>query len=282
MNKQRYLAELQRLLIYMTAADREETIRRYGILFDRAGPGGEEELIRRIGSPTNTSIRLSRNYTPGAVRDEFDLKETPEEVRKEPQGEEKADPQPPEQPEEAPEGAAAPTPVEAVVFPDLHQDPPLDQVPAEEAPPEPTVPPAPAAPRFVAMPLDAEAYVPPPEPVMVTRRSMPLWVGIPLFILLLILTLPLAAAVLALLPAMILPGASILVSSWLTAVGGLWCISYIADALMLFGGAFIILGIALLVLYGGLWLDVAMVKLYIRLLVGMKHLFLGKKVRDYA
>ena len=132
------------------------------------------------------------------------------------------------------------------------------------------------------MPLDPDEYVPPPEPPMVTKRSMPLWVGIPLFILTLILVLPLAALILALLPVMVLPGLLILAAAWLMSVGGLWCISYIADAVLLFGGAFLILGVALFVLYGGLWLDVAMVKLYIRLLVGMKHLFLGKKVRDYA
>ena len=66
------------------------------------------------------------------------------------------------------------------------------------------------------------------------------------------------------------------------AVGGLWCVSYIADALMLFGAAFFVLGLALLVLFLGLWLAVSMIKLYIRLVRGMKHLFLGRKVREYA
>ena len=361
MNKQRYLAELQRLLIYMTAADRAETLRRYGILFDRAGPGGEDELIRRIGSPTNTSIRLSRNYAPGDIRDAFFPDGAPEAPAEDGPGlpaapvhpiydhslveEELPDlpdlpepPAPPE-PEALPEEETAPSdgeseparepetpeegpaPAGEEIVPPPEQDAPEGPAPipgqdspaegetetgteaeteASEEQPGPAepegpeageeppaeartdLPPAPSRPRFVSMPLDPDEYVPPPEPPMVTKRSMPLWVGIPLFILTLILVLPLAAVILALLPVMVLPGFLILAAAWLMSVGGLWCISYIADAVLLFGGAFLILGVALFVLYGGLWLDVIMVKLYIRLLVGMKHLFLGKKVRDYA
>ncbi len=405
MNKQRYLAELQRLLIYMTAADRAETLRRYGILFDRAGPGGEDELIRRIGSPTNTSIRLSRNYAPGDIRDAFFPDGAPEAPAPEPvpkdaedaepdqpEGTEKTagdaspdesgdtpaedepglpaapvhpiydhslveeelpdlpdlelpdlpdlpEPPAPPEPEALPEEETAPSdgeseparepetpeegpaPAGEEIVPPPEQDAPEGPAPipgqdspaegetetgteaeteASEEQPGPAepegpeageeppaeartdLPPEPSRPRFVSMPLDPDEYVPPPEPPMVTKRSMPLWVGIPLFILTLILVLPLAAVILALLPVMVLPGFLILAAAWLMSVGGLWCISYIADAVLLFGGAFLILGVALFVLYGGLWLDVIMVKLYIRLLVGMKHLFLGKKVRDYA
>ena len=127
MKKQRYLAELQRLLIYMTAADRAETLRRYGILFDRAGPEGEDELIRRIGSPTNTSIRLSRNYTPGDIRDAFFPDGAPEDPAPEPApgNAEAAGPDLPEGPEEGPGGPA----------PDESGD-----APAEDEPPLPSVP----------------------------------------------------------------------------------------------------------------------------------------------
>ena len=61
-------------------------------------------------------------------------------------------------------------------------------------------------------------------------------------------------------------------------MGGLWCISYIADAVMLFGVAFFVLGLALVILWCGVWLDVAIVKIYIRVMVGLKHLFLGRRV----
>ncbi|MCD7846407.1 MAG: hypothetical protein LUG57_11290, partial [Oscillospiraceae bacterium] len=69
MNKQRYLAELQRLLVFMTEEDRELTVQRYGELFDAAGPEGEEALVKQIGSPTKAAISLSRGYEPGGLGD---------------------------------------------------------------------------------------------------------------------------------------------------------------------------------------------------------------------
>ncbi len=56
MNKQQYLAELQRLLVFMTETDREYTIRHYTDLFDSAGPEKERALIEIHGSPTKAAI----------------------------------------------------------------------------------------------------------------------------------------------------------------------------------------------------------------------------------
>ena len=44
LNKQRYLAELQRLLVFMTPDDRDRTVRRFSYMFDAAGPEGEAAL----------------------------------------------------------------------------------------------------------------------------------------------------------------------------------------------------------------------------------------------
>ena len=71
MNKQRYLAELGQLLIFMTSADRALTLEKFGDLFDQAGPVGAEALAGRIGSPTKNAIRLSRSYMPGCLTDEI-------------------------------------------------------------------------------------------------------------------------------------------------------------------------------------------------------------------
>ena len=360
MSKQRYLAELQRLLIFMTSADREETVRRYGALFDACGPEGEDELTRRVGSPTAVAIRLSHSYEPGVIRDEFFPDGSPI-LAPEPEPEAEEPAPGPETPEPAAEEGPAPEPepeeapasppedrlpvydhslVEEELpdlelpdlgLPDLPIPPapepepvaeePEPEGPAEEEPdgtvpepepapgpepaaeepaPEPEEAPAPApqparpapvlpperpAPRFISVPLDhrPQERRPAPEPVVTVKRSMPLAAGVPLFILVLIAAaVPLGAVLLVLLPLLLLPGLAILAAAWLMAVGGLWCVSYIADAVMLFGAAFFILGLALMALFLGLWLDVALVRLYIRLLTGMKHLFLGRKVISRA
>ena len=72
MNKSQYLAELSQLLIFMTRADRERTLSRYGALFDAAGPEGQEALLAKLGSTTSSAIRLSRVYNAaGDYEDAF-------------------------------------------------------------------------------------------------------------------------------------------------------------------------------------------------------------------
>ncbi len=277
MNKQRYIAELGRLLIFMTAADRDETLRRFGALFDEAGPDGAEALVSRIGSPTKNAIRLSRVYEPGELTDELLFGDMPPAAPA---------PQPaPAQPADAPAGQTEePDEFPDYGLPDLPEGPkapesaPAEESPAAEEPPERE--PAPAEPRFVSVPVhdgEPEEEYEPQRPAV--DRPMPLWLGVPLFILaVIVLGVPLAVLALALLPVMLLPGAAILIGAVLAAVGGLWCISYIADAVMLFGVAFFVLGLALVILWCGVWLDVAIVKIYIRITVGLKHLFLGRRV----
>ena len=87
---------------------------------------------------------------------------------------------------------------------------------------------------------------------------------------------------LLLIPTLVLPGLAVLLGAWLAFVGGLWCISIIADAAVLFGLAFILLALGLIVLWIGLWADVAMVSGYMRAMEGLTDLTLGKKVFDHA
>ena len=118
-----------------------------------------------------------------------------------------------------------------------------------------------------------------PGPAYTVLRSVPLAAGVPLFILsVLVLGVPLGLLCLALVPVLALPGVALLLGAWLTAVGGLWCISYIADAVMLFGLALVVLAAGLVVLWLGLWLLVSIVSLYCRAMTGIAHLTLGKKV----
>ncbi len=332
MNKPQYLAELNRLLIFMTRADREQTLDRYGALFDKAGPAGQEALLSRIGSPTRVAIRLSRTYEPGSINDEL-LSSLEDDSLLEPEPE-----------EEAPDGE--PSPDEPLVedeLPeyDLPELPDLPDLPEQETPaPEPEPAPKPAEPQFVSVPVhdgeepapddqapdappeeDAQpsgdeghaqeqdegeyeelwgkrppeaeqppqsdqepeqAQEPAPAPFHI-ERTIPLWLGLPLFILTIVfLVLPLTLVGLLLIPTLVLPGLAVLLGAWLAFVGGLWCISIIADAAVLFGLAFILLALGLIVLWIGLWADVAMVSGYMRAMEGLTDLTLGKKVFDHA
>lgn len=325
MNKPQYLAELNQLLIFMTRADREQTLARYGALFDKAGSAGQEALLSRLGSPTHSAIRLSRIYDADGYTDELleSLEALPDlspELAPEEDGEVYED--------ETPDGGSH-IPVEDDLpdydLPDLPEPPagarfvslPVEE-PAAPTPAEPADEPSPASDAKDASGEDdadyeqlwgkrPEAPVPaadpvsdsdtedggdelpyedeeqPPAPVFHTVRVMPLWVGVPLFILALaILVLPLTLIGILLIPALALPGLAGLLAAFLAFVGGLWCLSIIADAAVLFGLAFILLAIGLVVLWCGLWLDVTLLNGYISALSGLTHLTLGRKVAAYA
>ena len=92
---------------------------------------------------------------------------------------------------------------------------------------------------------------------------MPLGLGIPLFILVFAaLGLSLGALCLALAFALLAPGCAVICGAYLTFIGGLWCMNYLADAVLLFGLAFVILAGGLLLLGGGLSLAVKLFGLY--------------------
>lgn len=269
MNKQRFLAELQQLLVFMTEEDREQAIRHYGDIFDAVGEDGEAELARSFGSPTKAAISLSRGYEPGSIKN---LPEAPASVQK------------PKaaltQTEDDPWGDLPTFEVPAIA--DLPAAPETEEDPApaggdKPAPPEDeaTVPEAPVAPSGET--TEPEEPLPPEE----YDRPMPLGVGIALLTLVMIaIGIPLAALTLTLMAVCLAPGAAIIFGAWLAAVGGLWCLGYMADAVMMFGFAFLVLAVGLIILWGGIWLCVQLGKVYgmgVRWLCGE---LLGKKVTD--
>jgi uncharacterized membrane protein len=323
LNKQRYLAELQQLLVFMSEEDRELTVHRYAALFDQAGEDGEAELIGTLGSPTKTAIQLSRGYEPGKVEANLPPLEQPKAPEKqeptvpaeETLWDDLPDFEPPaldsdldtqmQTPEEpvspavpAEEPAQSPAPVspadeeehvpspetedetaaepEPETTPDDAKEPPAQEDTAPE--PEPSPEPEPEAdlepgeepwrkapktkkakrekkekaPKAASIP-DEDAYKPIPRPL-----------GIALLVLVLVaLGLPLAALFLTVMIALVIPGAAGLVCAYLAAVGGLWCLSFLADTVMMFGLAFLLLALALIVLWVGIWADIHLVRLYI-------------------
>ncbi len=297
MNKPQYLGELRRLLVFMTSADRDRTVARCGQLFDQAGPDGIDDLIAHIGSPTRVSIRLSRTYEPGRLDlSSLDLPAPAPAPEPEPVPEAEPEPAVPDMVEGLPDLDVPPLVMDdlsgfEMIPPQANEPEPVDTPPEDGPGPEtPAEAPAPApnldGPRFISMPLDHDdgpEDVPEEAPDVIIERAMPLWVGVPLFIIcLIVLALPIGLICLLLLPVLLLPGLALLLGTYLAAVGGLWCTSYIADALMLFGLAFLILSVALVTLWCGLRLDVGIVSLFVRGWQAVSHLTLGKKVIPHA
>lgn len=264
MNKQRFLAELQRLLVFMTEEDRELAIRHYGDIFDAAGEDGEVALVEAIGSPTKAAIALSRGYEPGSIKN---LPEAPASLQKPKAALTQTEDDPwgdlptfdvPKLEEDAPAPEAE--------QPEEHE--PAPETGAENGPSAKT----PETTAWVEDEPDQEAEY---------DRPMPLGAGITLLTLVLIaIGIPLAALTLALMAVCVAPGAAAVFGAYLAAVGGLWCLGYMADAIMMFGLAFLVLAVGLIVLWGGIWLCSRLVKVYamgVRWLCGE---LLGRKVTE--
>ena len=260
MNKQRYLAELQRLLVFMTEEDREQAIRHFGDIFDAAGEEGEAALVEKLGSPTKSAIGLSRGYEPGSIKNLPDLPRLTQKPK------------------------AALTETQDDPWGDLptFEVPGVKEETVEEAAPEAAEEESPA-PR----PDAAEAPVPEAPPAFLEEelapidRPMPLGLGISLLALILIaIGIPVAVLFLALMAVCVAPGAAVVFGAYLVAVGGLWCLTYMADALLMFGAALLVLAVGLLVLWGGIWLCSRLVLGYAAGVRWLSGELLGRKVSD--
>lgn len=287
MNKQRYMAELSRLLVFMSEEDREEAVRRCSAAFDAVGPDGEAALLEALGSPTRTAIALSRGYEPGSIPDVYSGA-VADVGRAAPETAQAAEPAPVQK-------KAAPSAEPEDVWSDL-PDFELPEVPGERTAPE-------APPKEITAEAENESEteaeavpenepgpgllpmtaVPEDEPggasACVVERSMSLGLGIPLFILVFVaLGIPLAALCLALALVLLAPGCAVLFGAYLVFVGALWCTGYMADAVLLFGLMFVVLAVGLLVLCLGVWLAVKLIALYIRAFGWVAGELLGRKV----
>lgn len=254
MNKQRFLAELRRLLVYMTEDDRDLTIRRYAEMFDDVGESGEQAFIQSLGTPTKVAISLSRGYEPGKV---VELSEPPQ-IQK------------PQESEPFPEIPWAEVP-DFTLPDDFWTSEPEPDEPEPEKKESKPVPPVEKEPPVQQEPEEAPVRHP-------VKRPMPLGIGIPLFVLgAVCVGLPLAAAAIAVILTLLSPGAAGVVAAGLTAIGAMWCMTYIADALLMFGLAFLVLAVTLMLLWAGVWCDIKLVDLYVHLVRAFAGAVFGKK-----
>lgn len=177
-DRQKYVAELGKLLSGMAPQDREAVLRGVNARFDEEGD--DAAVIASLGSPTFAAVSVLRGYTPPeeGASDSVPMPE-PRRARPEPKPVEpepiEPEPEEPEAPEEAgpeePEAESAeadePAPVEPV--PDEEPTEPAESAPEPEAPPaepetepepepeQPEIPAEPAEPETAEEPAEAEA-----------------------------------------------------------------------------------------------------------------------------
>lgn len=177
-DRQKYVAELGKLLSGMAPQDREAVLRGVNARFDEEGD--DAAVIASLGSPTFAAVSVLRGYTPPeeGASDSVPMPE-PRRARPEPKPVEpepiEPEPEEPEAPEEAepeePEAESAeadePSPVEPV--PEAESTEPAEPAPEPEAlpaepetgpepePEQPEIPAEPAEPETAEEPAEAEA-----------------------------------------------------------------------------------------------------------------------------
>lgn len=177
-DRQKYVAELGKLLSGMAPQDREAVLRGVNARFDEEGD--DAAVIASLGSPTFAAVSVLRGYTPPeeGASDSVPMPE-PRRARPEPKPVEpepiEPEPEEPAAPEEAepeePEAESAeadePSPVEPV--PEAESTEPAEPAPEPEAlpaepetgpepePEQPEIPAEPAEPETAEEPAEAEA-----------------------------------------------------------------------------------------------------------------------------
>ena len=77
------------------------------------------------------------------------------------------------------------------------------------------------------------------------------------------------------------PGGLLIFGAWLVFVGGLWCLSAVADAILLFGAALVVLAPGLMLLWLGFWVAFHLWCAWGRALGWTAGELLGRKVIAY-
>lgn len=170
-DRQKYVAELGKLLSGMAPQDREAVLRGVNARFDEEGD--DAAVIASLGSPTFAAVSVLRGYTPPeeGASDSVPMPEPrrarPEPKPVEPEPEEPAAPEEaePEEPEAESAEADEPAPVEPV--PEVESTEPAEPAPEPEtappAEPETEPEPEPEQPEIPAEPAEPEAAEEPAE-----------------------------------------------------------------------------------------------------------------------
>lgn len=244
------MAEITKLLGFMSSWDRAATLEKYSALLDTYTD--EEDIIEMLGTPTKLAIDLARDYVPTPPPAKPAAAEIPEEVSEE---------VPEEVYEEADAEETAPDPDAQARFAAVQQA--LTQQ-AESAAPE-----------------IAEA---PTEQKRSAKRRVKPAASVFYAIACILIGLPVAILLIALgVPALML-GTGVIVTAVLTVFSILGSLSLISDILLLIGGALVAAAIGLLLLWLGLWISLELGWLWIgRALIPLgQKLCLEKEGEEHA
>ena len=264
-DRQKYVAELGKLLSGMAPQDREAVLRGVNARFDEEGD--DAAVIASLGSPTFAAVSVLRGYTPPeeGASDSVPMPE-PRRTRPEPKP---VEPEPIE-PETAEEPAEAEAPEDAVGPAEEPEEPDEPEEPGTEA----EGPEEPAESDEAEEPEEAEEnpdlppfWVGPPElpkppkakvGLLILYIILGVAVGLPLTVLFACVALGIFGCGGALIAA-----AALLVSFCFLGMG------VVADILLLAGAALVLAALGLLLLFFAVWF-------FIRCVVGFVNLILRK------
>ena len=221
------MAELSKLLGFMSAWDRRDTLIKYDALFDEAAD--EAELIASLGSPTKLAIGLALNYVPSPAP-----VSVPAETR-EPDG---------SVGEFAAEGQVA----DAADMPGQPEEAAAESV--EEAPVEAES--APVAEEVCApVPVVEEEESEPAKPKRRVRAFgligailFGLVIGLPVAILLICVGIPFSAL-----------GVAVVALAVWVAMSTIGLLAMFSDVLVIVGGGLVLCALGLLLVWFGLWVS---------------------------
>ena len=228
MNAQKYLAELSRLLGFMSYWDREAVLEQYKREFD--GSKSDEEVIEAIGTPTKVAIDIARAYVPtprpGANEDAAAAL---------PDAAEEDTPAPPEETGRVFDGADE-LPPEVRSAGTVQTDLPFKPVPEEEK-----EEPEPAGPKRRIRPAALAIYI-----------LAALVIGLPIVLLLIAVGAPLMAL-----------GGGMAGGAVYTCLRLIMRLSMVSDMLLMGGAALVLIGLGLLVFWLGLWISISLSRVWI-------------------
>ena len=234
MNKQRYLAELSRLLGFATDEDRQNVLNNITKLFDEAGPEGEDSVISQLGSPVQLAIKLSRSYTPSAPQGGLDIPAAPQPASEAPEAQVEAAPEADE---------ASPAPAEASA--DLSPEPePVETFEIETV----EISEGQLADRM----RSRRAHKEPSEHKGFAMASLVMLTAAGV--------LPLCAVLLCAVLAALTLGLGGIAAGVALSSAGAMSLTVIADALMLFGIALVCFGLGIFFVWLAIWAAVSLVR----------------------
>jgi len=255
-NKQKYMAELAGLLSFLNDEERSLVMAYYDRKFTEAGEAGESALIAELGTPMCLAIDLNRNGIDHILNE-----------MKTPAEEEKAEAEPEAQPEIKEEKAVETEElIRAVMEPEEAEEPEYEPMPEEESrvtdkieslpqPAEESEAQVEAKPESddvfpeLAAALGKNITVP-EEPEVKTSVLG----AIGFFILMIVPGIPLLAISIVLIPALLVPVVSLGYAGAVGVVASIKALSYIPDAMFVFGITLLIIAAAILVLLFCTWI----------------------------